>query len=155
MHLYIFVYTVTKCNMRNLSAFVQVLYIKERTYPHPISERIFESRPIVLFALFTLKYTCLSNSLLSCSASGLYINSKPDLEFPRLSPKRIRKVSFSRGLSVYDCPTPRPRPSTGSKTTSNSETSSETVRQDTAAAESDDEQMTDHSFPYLMLQRLQ
>ena len=29
MHLYIFVYTVTKCNMHNLSAFVQELYIRE------------------------------------------------------------------------------------------------------------------------------
>ena len=41
MYLYIFVYTVTKCNMHNLSAFVQELYIMERTYPHQISERIF------------------------------------------------------------------------------------------------------------------
>ena len=37
MHLYIFVYTVTKCNMHNLSAFVQELYIRERTYVNPKS----------------------------------------------------------------------------------------------------------------------
>ena len=36
MHPYICVYTVTKCNMHNLSEFVQGPYIREQTYPHLI-----------------------------------------------------------------------------------------------------------------------
>ena len=51
MHPYIFVYRVTRCNMHNLSAFEQELYIMEQKYHHPISERI---TAIVIFALFTL-----------------------------------------------------------------------------------------------------